>query len=362
MTGTMNQYPDFQQFSLMPDLTPAALEATLSRLLLPGVISDQYLDQCCRRLDERFCRFAATCPAPEWAPGLQITAEMRCQYELYLPIAAIRSAIDRLCRRACRYEPTPLTALHAVLSWPDLLARLQPLPVSVSPAQLLRRLACDAVYRRAFLAALYIPQSYGGGFNRYPRQAAFLNSWLAGQKERLQGGVAVLDAACGCGEGTYAVAAAVVRLGFAVAASRIDGSTLEPLELVAAAHGWFPQDGRRAAAFRERVNRLVTSGAQGVVRFSQEDLGRPWPQSRRYEVILCNGLLGGPLLHDQGRLAGVIRLLAGRLRPGGIFLAADRFHGGWKRITPSATLQGLLTASGLQLVDVGEGVGAVRSG
>lgn len=362
MPGTMNQYPDFQQFSLMPDLTVAAQEATLSRLLVPGVISDHRLEQWCRRLDEQFCRFAATCPAPEWAPGLQITAEMRCQYELYLPIAAILADIDRLCRLACRYEPIPLTELHAVLSWPDLLARLQPLPVFVSPAHLLRRLACDAVYRRTILAALYIPQSYGGGFNRYPRQTAFLCSWLAGQKERLQRSVAVLDAACGCGEGTYAVAAEVVRLGFDVAASRVDGSTLEPLELAAAAHGWFPQDSSRATAFRERVNRLLARGARGMVRFSQEDLGRPWPQDRGYEVILCNGLLGGPLLHDQKRLANVIRLLAGRLRPGGILLAADRFHGGWKRMTPPATLQGLLTASGLQLVDVGEGVGAVRSG
>ena len=81
-----------------------------------------------------------------------------------------------------------------------------------------------------------------------------------------------------------------------------------------------------------------------------------------YDVIICNGLLGGPLLHGKEMLARVISLLAARLNPGGILLAADHFHGGWKQTTPSATLAELLTASGLQTVEAGEGLGAVRTG
>lgn len=362
MPGAMNQYPDLQQFSLSPDMAPTALEATLSRLLVTGVISDRRLDRCCQRLAELFRTFAATSPVPEWAPGLQLTPELRRQYEFYLPVATIRAAFAMFCRLACRYEPLPFTAISASLSWPDALARLQPLPLAVNPARLLRRLAAVEEFRRAFLVALFMPHSYGGGFNRYPQQAEFLERWLAGQKQRLQGSVAILDAACGSGEGTYMAAATVVRLGFSVTSSRVVGSTLEPLELAAAAHGWFPRDDARAAIFRERTAGLLADGVQGMVRFIREDLCNPWPHKDKYDVIICNGLLGGPLLHDQEKLGGVVALLVKRLRPGGILLAEDRFHEGWKQATPPTAIKGLLTASGLQVIEAGAGIAAVRNG
>jgi len=363
MPGAMNQYPDLQHFSLSPDLSPAAVDTTLARLLLPGSLVDRRLERRCRQLDERFRSFAATCPVAEWAPGMKMTAEIRRQYELYLPLAEITVALNDLCRLACRYEPfSATTAIATALSWPEALARLLPLAVAVNPARLLRRLAASEQLRFAFLAALFIPKSFGGSFSRYPLQADFLHHWLGGQKERLMGKVAILDAACGCGEGTYAAAATVLQLGFSAAASLVTGSTLEPLELAAAAHGWFPQDRTRAFAFREQVRQLSASGGGSMIRFRQENLCNPWQDHDSYDVIICNGLLGGPLLHGKELLAGVIALLARRLKPGGILLAADCFHEGWKQQTPPATLAELLTASGLQPLKAGEGIGGVKSG
>jgi len=363
MPAVMNQDLALQHFSLTPDLTAAAHETTLARLLVPGVITDGRIDSRCRQLDERFRTFVATCPAPAWAPGLQIDAEIRRQYELYLPLAEIAAALADLCRLACRYEPrTTATAVAASLSWPDALARLRPFRGEINPARLLQRLAAAEQDRFAFLAALFIPRSFGGSFSRYPLQAEFLCRWLRSRKKRLQGKVAVLDAACGSGEGTYAAAAAVLQLGFSVSGSLVEGSTLEPLELAAAAHGWFPQDKERSLAFREQVKRLLACGAGGMMLFSREDLCNPLPTCKGYDVIICNGLLGGPLLHERETLRRVISLLAARLNPGGILLAADRFHEGWKQTTPSATIQELLTASGLQSVAAGEGLGGVRTG
>lgn len=363
MSGAMNQYLDEQSFSLSPDLSPAALETTLARLLVPGAIVDSRLERHCQRLDERFRIFSATCPVPAWAPGLQISAELRRQYEVYLPVMEARAALAVFCKIACRYEPLAAPAsISAALSWPDILARLHPLGITLNPARLLNKLAATEQFRFAFLAALFIPKSFGGSFNRYPQQADFLHNWLSGQKKRLRGRVTILDTACGCGEGTYTAAATVLQLGFSVSASLVQGSTLEPLELAAAAHGWFPQDKARAEAFGKRVRPLLADGAGSMMRFSREDLCRPWMDPEKYDVIICNGLLGGPLLHEEEKLAVVIARLAAGLKPGGILLIADRFHEGWRQLTSSATVARMLTMSGLTTLEAGEGVGAVKSG
>lgn len=362
MSGAMNQYLDLSQLTLHPDFSRAAREAAVARLLHGEPLADNGVDRHCRRLDSLFRRFVTTCPVAEWAPGLLLTAEIRRQYELYLPLSAITPALTAVCRRSCRYEPpATLTAMATALSWPDALAALMPLPLPANPAALLRRFAADVPWRHAVLAALSVPARFGGSFGRYPRQVAFLHRWLAGNAPRLGRRAAILDAACGTGEGTYVVAATLSALGFGEH-SQVDGSSLEPLELVAAAHGWFPQDEARGEAFISEAKRLSAGGADGMIRFRQEDLCRPWERRETYDVILCNGLLGGPLLFERQAIAGVVALLTARLRPGGLLLAANRFHGGWQRTTPSATLAELLTERGLRVERAGEGLAAVRSG
>jgi hypothetical protein len=89
MPGAMNQYLDLQHFSVSPDISPAAIDATLARLLVPGIIIDRRIERHCRELDQRFRNFVATCPVPEWAPWVLIDTEMRRQYEVYLPLTAI---------------------------------------------------------------------------------------------------------------------------------------------------------------------------------------------------------------------------------------------------------------------------------
>jgi chemotaxis methyl-accepting protein methylase len=340
-------------------MTENSVAAALSGLLRTGDIMDRRLSRYCCELDERFRVFVSTCPAPQWTPGLLVTAEMRHQYELYLPIAEIKTALSVLCHKSCRYEPSfASTNLFRALSWPDAVARLQPLKVQLNPANLLRQLAADEELRFAFLAALFIPKSFGGGFGRYPVQAEFLHGWLAGQKERLAGKVAILDAACGSGEGAYDAAEMLLQLGYSDSLSIVEGSTLEPLELVAAAYGWFPHDRLRSVSFRERVRPLLACGGENMIHFLQEDLCSPLMELKKYDVIICNGLLGGPLLHVKEALAMVINQLANRLNPGGILLAADHFHQGWQKQTPRAVIDKLLAASGLNSMDVCEGIGA----
>jgi len=272
-----------------PNLSAASLDVTLQRILRRGNLLDQRLVRYCAGLEARFRSFASTCPASEWAPGLLLTGSMRNQYEIYLPMAEIRPAFAYLCRIACLYEIDikSLPAFSAI-SWPDFLARIQPLPGIVNPAAFIRQLAEYESFRYAFLAAVFIPKSYGGCFDRYPLQKAFLRRWLATGWENGSAAVTLLDAACGCGEGTYELAEVLLEQGHPAETSAIHGSTLEPLELVAAAHGSFPHDPLRAAAFQDRVQPLLAGGAGGVIHFFCEDICNPVASTLRYDVILCN--------------------------------------------------------------------------
>lgn len=345
-----------------PDLSAAGQTGAMAMLLRGGNLLDPYLQSACARLNDRFRTYLRHAPVQQWAPGLKLQGEVRCQHELYLPMAEIVPPLLHLCRRSWLYAHDFGTPhLFSALSWPDFLARLQLTPLIFNPSTLLQRLASDEAYRHAFLCAVAIPRSYGGSFGRYPRQVAFLADWLAAHRARLGGGITLLDAACGCGEGTYEAAEMLLKQGGTRASCRVDGTTLEPLELVAAAFGSFPNDPPRAAVFRSRIAQFLQQGGGGMIRFFREDVCRPVEPFEQYDVILCNGLLGGPLLHGKAALTTALRSLVARLKPEGILLVADRFHQGWKT-TQQGELLSLLRENMLDVVEAGEGFAGVKSG
>ncbi len=243
-----------------------------------------------------------------------------------------------------------------------MLQRLSPLANEPDPANLLRRLMADGDLRRQFIFAIFLPKQYGGGFGRYPGQFGFLNGWLTEHRPRLAGGVSCLDAACGSGEGTYELVMLLMECGFAREYLQVHGSTLEPVELFAAAHGYFPHDPARQAGYRQQLEPLIAKGVTGRQVFFLEDLSKPEPGGAGYDIILCNGLLGGPLLHDRRELTIAVKGLARRLNRGGILLVADHFHGGWKELVPNAMLEEVLIQAGLSKVAMAEGVAGEKIG
>jgi len=288
--------------------------------------------------------------------------DLRSQHELYLPMDEIVPAFAHLCRISCLYSvDTGTIPLFSAGSWPDFLSRLQLSPLIFNPASLLSRLATVQALRHAFLYALFIPRSYGGSFGRYPRQAAFLAKWLADARERLSGSASLLDAACGCGEGTYEAAKILLGQGYLPEATRVDGSTLEPLELLAAAFGYYPNDPGRADSFKSRVGPLLETGGGRMIRFFREDVRKSPEQAERYDVVICNGLLGGPLLRGRGELSRAVGALSGRVNPGGLLMIADCFHGGWKKREQGEVIS-LLRDHLFEIVEAGEGVAGIRSG
>lgn len=345
-----------------PRFDQAAIELNLHDLMVAGVMSDLDLERRIVTLAERFRIYTARYPHGLWAPGVVVTPEMVNLTECYLPLDEIRRAIVRFFAVALRFTPfLSASAIHNAYGWLDLLHVLQPHISSPSPSLLLRRLMEDEAFRRRFIFANFLPARYGGGFGRYPGQAAFLRKWLAENRSRLSGGVSCLDAACGSGEGTYELALLLMESGFPVESINVCGVTLEPLELFAAAHCSFPHDPWRTEAYRRQTAPLQECGATEKIRFTLEDLTASFPtEVKGYDIILCNGLLGGPFLHEPRQLQETVRRLAGRISGGGILLAASRFHGGWKKLMPDEVLRGILGTCGLRCIPVAEGVMGVK--
>ena len=347
------------ELSFAPTLDPAATERRLDRLLVPGSLLDAPLTDRIERLARAFASYADCYPLPLWAPGLVVDAEMRSLSEALFPISQVRALFDLLLRRSCRFAPLlSASHLHGSASWLDLLQRLRPQPTQADPSALLRQLALDPQRRRRFLFSLFLPQHFGGGFDRYPLQSRWLANWLAANRAGLKGRIRALDSACGSGEGTYGLAELLDAAGFRGDGCLLHGSTLEPIELFSAAHAFFPHDPERQWQYRARVAPLFDRALLDL-EFHLDEVERPSAR-KPYQLILCNGLLGGPLLHEAGELKRALAALAARLAPGGVLLAADRFHAGWRQRVPVAALRAGLREQGLVPLEVPEGVAASK--
>jgi SAM-dependent methyltransferase len=317
-----------------------------------------------RRLHNLFNRYAGTCPVPLPAPGLIVTPEIRTQCELYFPIAEVATAFNHLYSNALSYQPIlSSTPFHCAMSWADTFAALPTrFQFSASPARLLESLLADRDLLVRFLFTSFLPDRFYGGIGRYPGQQKFVREWLS---SRSTGTLHCLDAACGTGEESYGLALLLSEEGLLPAEIRIDGWTLEPLEVWAATHRRFPHDRRREELLRAATSALFQQGIGRRIRFRSRDILTQSPlensDSRAdFDLIICNGLLGGPIIHDRELLALSVNNLAQQLVPGGILLAANNFHGGWKQKCPQLELRALFEKNRLKVFDAGEGIGGLK--
>ncbi len=346
----------------LPRLDKTDIEEDLQALLVSGALTNHGLERRAARLAEMFRIYTGCYPYGLWAPGLAVEREMRILTEACLPMDEIVRVFGRFFFAALKFPSfLPASIVHNSTDWLDFLQRLQPLVDRPNPALLLQRLMVDEEYRRRFIFANFMPARYGGGFGRYPGQARFLAEWLEANRSRLAAEVRCLDAGCGSGEGTYELAQLLIDKGFPADAIHVLGATLEPLELFAAAHAYFPHDRAREEEYRVRIRPLFDCGAAVNISFHLEELGRmDSGEGKGYDIILCNGLLGGPFLHVSEELLKIVRRLSGRLRYEGILLAANHFHGGWKKLVSDEELSEIFRACGLKIIEVMDGVAGVR--
>jgi SAM-dependent methyltransferase len=313
-----------------------------------------------QHLHQRFTTYAATAPQPLPAPGLIITPEIRLQSELYLPIKDISRLFNRLFVEAlCHYPILSSTPFHNSPSWADCFVSLPCwLQFSPNPALLFGSLMQDTQLLTRFIFSSFLPGRFNGaGFGRYPEQLNWLLDWLANCDG---GSLSILDAACGSGEGTWELAELAAETGWQPGQIQIAGWTLEPLEVWAAQNQLLPHEPERERIYQQRVQPLLELGWGEWVSFKTVDLLAESRSSERFNLILCNGLLGGPILHQQVQLQQVATVLNNLLAPGGTLLVADHFHDGWKKQVPETTLTSLFGDQRLLIRHVAEGLCFVR--
>jgi chemotaxis methyl-accepting protein methylase len=184
-----------------------------------------------------------------------------------------------------------------------------------------------------------------------------LSKWLEDRRRLPDKSLRCLDAACGTGETTYELALLLQESGRPAGSFEVHGSTIEPLEFFAAAHIYFPHDSKKQADYRSSTEPVFNTGMSEQISFMQEDIILPPRKNAEgYDLILCNGLLGGPFVNTHQMLTTTVAALAGRLKPGGFLLAADSFHQGWKKIVPLSMLKGIFRECGLRVQDIADGV------
>ena len=343
-------FPDFNDES-----------GSLERLLNP-VIDEKRFRTAIRRQHTLFKIYANTSPVPLPASGQIVTTEIRNQCELYLPLADITAIFNKLYAAALNYQPIlSSTPFHNSLSWADSFAALpERFQFSPNPARLLACLLSDSDLMKQFLFASFLPERFYGGVERYPGQQKFIKSWLG---RRQKGPLSCMDAACGTGEETYRLATILAETGIQPADLHIEGWTVEPLEVWAAANLRLPNNKHREELLRTTTIALLQHGYGNCVNFSCRDLlasNRLTEGTILFDLILCNGLLGGPIIHEKEQLDLAVQNLVHVLAPGGILLAADNFHGGWKQQCPQSDLRALLGKYGLKYVDTTDGIGGLK--
>lgn len=346
-------------FAPKTSLDDGDASASLCKLLAADICADRFRSAT-QHLQRRFDSYLTVCPAPFIAPGLIVTPEVRCQSELYLPIAEITQLFNQLYGTTLNYPPIlSSTPFHNRLSWADVFSALpECFQSSANPALLLESLLTDRDLLIRFLFASFLPHRFYGGFGRYPRQLDFIEKGLGGRKKKA---LRCLDAACGTGEDSYGLARKLIECGYSAADVQIEGWTIEPLEVWSAAHCRFPHDKQREARFRDETAPVFQQGYASRVQFICADLINP-PPAAPFDLILCNGLLGGPILNEPTILGKVTANLADRLAPGGILLAADSFHEGWKQKSPQQMLRTLFEVNSLLSFEAGEGLAGLKKG
>lgn len=251
--------------------------------------------------EERVNNWRHYAAPPWWARDLIITPELRASYEMWLPVREFLHSLKSIGRAWLPHEeclPPPFRH-NIYLSLPDLWAALPPSlegKLCFSPQELL-----------SFFCALADPPRFGTICGRYNDELAIIKS-LARPNMR------VLDVACGVGLNTLEMAAAL--------AGETIGLTSEWLEVWMASHRRLPHD-----PLRERDMQSFPRDLN--VRF-QQGRAEHFAFEEPFNLIVCNGLVGGRFFHDDTQYAAFLDSCRSALAPGGSILLANHFHDGSK--------------------------------
>ncbi len=277
-----------------------------------------------------------------------------------MPISEIRQMFYRLYNNSLSYFPIfSSTPFYKALSWADCYTRFPEwLQITPNPALLIKHLLNDERLLVRFIFYSFLPKRFNGaGFGRYPEQLLQIQSWLS---RRRNIPLRLLDAACGTGEGTWELLELSAKTGLKPEQVTTEGWTLDPLEAWVAEKQVLPHELERGKNYKCRVSHLVEQGWGNRISFRAFNLLSERYDTTQFDLILCNGLLGGPIINQPEELLRVVRNLAAILTPDGLLLIADHFHSGWGKKDCRPAVERFLNEFGLDTDPAGEGIAAFR--
>ncbi len=248
-------------------------------------------------------------PPPWWAPGTVASGELHYQYQRYLPVVDYLRELEGLLASSLPHPLWVPSAVRRPEQWASLAALWDDLPEAFGG-----RLTWSVDDLWPLACALADLEPYGSRAGRYPEQRELLG------KLQLAPGDLILDHGCGTGQGSWEIAGWLSEAGRPLT---LLGITREPLE------AWMAREQRLPHHPKLPPDRIFPPPPTGLrCSFVAGDI-RTFALTAPARLVVCNGLIGGPALHAEAELEGLLQRLTDSLGDGGWLLVGDRFHGGW---------------------------------
>ena len=269
---------------------------------------------------QQFTRYASV---PAWSPGLILTPTVREAYERYLPVT-------EFCRDLARLAGLLLPSqewIPALLRHPGLnpvhdgsCGNLHSLPDfwHQLPVEWAGRLCFTADNLLPLFCACADLRRFGTGMNRYPEQSQQIRNFI---RQCPRPCWRVLDLGCGTGAGTRELATLVTRESQSPVLTL--GLTREPLE------AWMAVRHARSHVDRPSETKEPQPDFLHLVYLTGDVHHLPCHRNC-FDLIVVNGLAGGPYLHRENAVTLFFQELERLLVADGLLAMANHFHDGFK--------------------------------
>ncbi|MBN2450418.1 MAG: class I SAM-dependent methyltransferase [Lentisphaeria bacterium] len=294
-----------------------------SRGLLRWTVSAQRaLDRWNAEWSARMALARRVLGAPWWAPGLLLDGALRQRYESVLPVQEFCAGLACIARQILPHPAWVPTLLASAGGCPSAGGRGQRPPSlpdlwAHMPPPYAGRVTFTADEMLGLLCALAEPPHFGTAGGRYPEQLDSLADAFRKTAFR-RPPVRILDLGCGVGHGTLELAEFTRAAG--MHADLTIGLTREPLEAWMARHRCLPHDPPRQEQLRALPGTTPVHFLAGDV--------CALPLRGTFALVVCNGLVGGPMFDAPREMAALLSQVRRVLAPDGVFCLANRFHEG----------------------------------
>ncbi len=257
--------------------------------------------------------FANYVMPPWWAHGLILTEEIRYNYQNYLPVREYLSDLEWVFLKSFNDQtlvPSSVSNQH-YKSLPDFWLIL--------PLEFQGNITLKLGDLFSLACAIASPIKFGSKPNRYPEQHDYMLNWLT---HVIDSFIIGIEYGCSTGHGTYEFAGVLKRSG---KKGIVLGVTTESLEIWMAKNKHIPH-----LNGRENCNYLSSDLYDKHSTFFVAGDLRNFRLSRKTDIMVVNGLIGGPAFHSLIELTRIWEKIQSDMKTNGLLVVGNHFHDGYR--------------------------------